>query len=157
VSERPGNGRRRERRSQDDGQDNRKVTAAHAVASLQAGSDGAAARWGCPEPGLASGSGEADLVAELGQKLGDGGRGARAVRALAVEALEELRGAQRGPDLPPHPSRYVCSWFPTAELRSVVSERNSAGGTPLPKGHRVHGLLDLVDDHVGELGSLLTV
>ena len=43
MAERLGIGRPGDRLGQDDGQGNRKVTAAHTAASLQAGSDGAAA------------------------------------------------------------------------------------------------------------------
>jgi len=47
---------------------------------------------------------DADFVAELRQQLGDRAA-ARAVGTIAVEALEELRGAERRPDLPAHARR----------------------------------------------------
>lgn len=52
--------------------------------------------------------GEADLVAELLEEVGDRGRRAHAFRAVAVQALEEFRGAQRRADLPPDPRRTLA-------------------------------------------------
>lgn len=58
-------------------------------------------------PTLDLGRREHDLVAELGEELRDPVRAVRR-HCPAVQALEELRGAKRRPDLPSHASRTIA-------------------------------------------------